>query len=142
MLSEQAPPLTLHHVLEDPEALRKDRAKVCCFLDSFFNWETECMHIKDYLRQILAALNAIHAGDLFHRGEYSTFFLMHIAKVFYTKGIKARCIGLVSSDHPTQTKQIKLGKVCYYTRLLDLHRSNEFGSKNVNIEEQQISEGW
>ncbi|KIL60768.1 hypothetical protein M378DRAFT_906708 [Amanita muscaria Koide BX008] len=105
VLSEQAPPLTLHHVLEDTEALREDRAK-------------------DYLRQILASLNAIHAGDLFHRG------------------ITTRCIGLVSRDHPTQTKQIKLGKVCYYTRLLDLHRSNGFGSKNINVEEQQISEGW
>ncbi|KAG6823740.1 hypothetical protein H0H93_003166, partial [Arthromyces matolae] len=48
VLSEQAPPLTLHDVLEDTQSLREDRAS-------------------EYLAQTLSALNAIHAGDLVHR---------------------------------------------------------------------------
>ncbi|KAF8639379.1 hypothetical protein AX17_001535 [Amanita inopinata Kibby_2008] len=106
VLSEQAPALTLHDVLEDCESLKEERAT-------------------DYLGQILAALNAVHAGGLMHRG------------------INTRCIGLVSRDHPTQSKQIKLGKVCYHTRLLDLHRSNEFGSfPIINVEETHIPDAW
>lgn len=79
----------------------------------------------DYLGQILSALNAVHAGGLMHRG------------------ITTRCIGLVSRDHATQSKQIKLGKVCYHTLLLDLHRSNEFGSSKLpNVEDSHIPEAW
>ncbi|KAF8625130.1 hypothetical protein AX15_005537 [Amanita polypyramis BW_CC] len=106
VLSEQAPALMLHDVLEDCESLKEERAT-------------------DYLGQILSALNAVHASSLVHRG------------------ITARCIGLASRDHPTHSKQIKLGKVCFYTQLLDLHRSNGFGpTKPVNGEESPTPEAW
>ncbi|KAF9457367.1 kinase-like domain-containing protein [Collybia nuda] len=106
VLSEQAPALTLQDVLEDCDSLREERAS-------------------DYLGQILAGLNAIHAADLVHRG------------------ITARCIGLASRDHPTQSKLIKLGRVGFPTRLLDLHRSNPFGSNMpAGVEESQMSEEW
>ncbi|KAF8695512.1 hypothetical protein AX14_001770 [Amanita brunnescens Koide BX004] len=61
----------------------------------------------DCLAQILSALNAVHAGGLTHRG------------------ITVRCISLSSRDPQaqTQTKQLKLAKVGYYTLLLDLHCS-------------------
>ncbi|KAG6906507.1 hypothetical protein DXG01_013561 [Tephrocybe rancida] len=104
VLSEQAPPLTLQDVLEDTQSLRDERAS-------------------EYLAQILAGLNAIHAGDLVHRG------------------ISARCVGLVSGDRP-QSKQVKLGRVGYPTRLLDLHRSNPFGTNLPPTEELPIPEGW
>ncbi|KAG6890525.1 hypothetical protein C0995_007725 [Termitomyces sp. Mi166 len=77
----------------------------------------------EYLAQILSGLNTIHAGDLVHRG------------------INARCIGLVSGDRP-HSKQVKLGRVGYPTRLLDLHRSNPFGTNLSPIEEPPIPEGW
>ncbi|RDB27411.1 eIF-2-alpha kinase GCN2 [Hypsizygus marmoreus] len=106
VLSEQPPPLTLQDVLEDCEFLREDRAS-------------------DYLAQILAGLNAIHAGDLVHRG------------------ISARSIGITSGDRAAPSKQIKLGRVGYPTRLLDLHRSNPFGSDfPPNPEEPQIPDAW
>ncbi|KAK2467467.1 hypothetical protein APHAL10511_000322 [Amanita phalloides] len=132
VLSEQAPPLTLHDVLEDGEPLREGRAT-------------------DYLRQILAALNAVHASGLMHRG------------------ITARCIGLATRSFYSQqqqqqqqmadavdppqtpqsltqvasTKQVKLGKVCYETFLLDLHRSNEFGSSSKQTRiGGMIPEAW
>ncbi|KAF8060720.1 kinase-like domain-containing protein [Lyophyllum atratum] len=105
VLSEQAPPLTLQDVLEDCTFLREERAS-------------------DYLAQILAGLNVIHAADLVHRG------------------INARSIGLASGDRTSQSKQIKLGRVGYPTRLLDLHRSNPFGPDYLPNEESQIPEGW
>ncbi|KAF8883813.1 hypothetical protein BD779DRAFT_1674349 [Infundibulicybe gibba] len=105
ILTERGPALTLQDVLEDCDSLREDRAS-------------------DYLGQILSALNAIHAGDLVHRG------------------INARCIALASRDHPTQSKLIKLGRVGFYTRLLDLHRSNPFGTTIPQYEEQQIPDAW
>ncbi|KAG6864912.1 hypothetical protein C0991_006441 [Blastosporella zonata] len=104
VLSEQAPPLTLQDVLEDTQSLRDERAS-------------------EYLAQILAGLNAIHAADLVHRG------------------INVRCIGLVAGDRP-QSKQVKLGRVGYPTRLLDLNRSNPFGTNLAPTEEPPIPEGW
>lgn len=105
ILSEPAPALTLQDVLEDCQFLREDRAS-------------------EYLAQILAGLNAIHASDLVHRG------------------ITARSIGLTSGDRTSQSKQIKLGRVAFPTRLLDLHRSNPFGTNFVPVEEPPIPEGW
>ncbi|TFK38831.1 hypothetical protein BDQ12DRAFT_605427 [Crucibulum laeve] len=106
VLSEQGPPLTLQDVLEDCGGLREERAS-------------------DYLGQILAALNAVHVGDIVHRG------------------ITTRCIGLVSRDHPSQSKLLKLGKVGYHVRLLDLHRSNSFGPYTpLILDEPQIPDAW
>ncbi|KAG7085469.1 hypothetical protein E1B28_003030 [Marasmius oreades] len=64
--------------------------------------------VTDYLAQILSGLHAIHASDLVHRG------------------ISARVIGLASRDFPANSKQVKLFKVAFYTRLLDLHKSDAF----------------
>ncbi len=59
------------------------------------------------------------------------------------RGITPRCIGLSSRDQG-QAKQIKLGRVGYCTLLLDLHRSNAFGSaKGVNVDDSMtIPEAW
>jgi translation initiation factor 2-alpha kinase 4 len=59
------------------------------------------------------------------------------------RGITPRCIGLSSRDQG-QGKQIKLGRVGYYTLLLDLHRSNAFGSaKGMNVDDSMtIPEAW
>ncbi|KIK54868.1 hypothetical protein GYMLUDRAFT_206162 [Collybiopsis luxurians FD-317 M1] len=89
ILYEKPPALTLQDVLQDCNSLREERAS-------------------DYLIQILAGLNAIHAADLVHRG------------------ISPRCIGLVPRDSFASPKLLKLFKVGYFTRLLDLHRSNQF----------------
>ncbi|KAF8655998.1 hypothetical protein AX16_002818 [Volvariella volvacea WC 439] len=108
VLSEQPPPLTLCAMLEDCDYLREDRATV-------------------YLKQILFALNALHAGDLVHRG------------------ITAKCIGL-EPDPTTQypSKRIKLGRLCFHTRLLDLHRSNPFGGNvpQYVADESIVPDAW
>ncbi|TFK64222.1 kinase-like protein [Pluteus cervinus] len=108
VLYEQPPALSLHHILEDCDYLREDRAT-------------------EYFMQVLAALNAVHAGELMHRG------------------ITPRCIGLVSRD-PTeapQTKTIKMGRVCFYTKLYDLHRSEPFGAGLFPMPEcPPVPEGW
>ncbi|KAJ7650439.1 kinase-like domain-containing protein [Roridomyces roridus] len=63
----------------------------------------------EYLVQILSGLNAIHAADLIHRG------------------IAPDCIGITVRNGKSKGKVAKLMKVAFYTRLLDLHRSNPFG---------------
>ncbi|KAF8959858.1 kinase-like domain-containing protein [Flammula alnicola] len=81
----------------------------------------------DYIGQILTALNAIHHSGLVH------------------KGITTRCIGLACSDNPSQPKTIKLCKTSFYTKLLDLHRSNSFGPGTPAIslaDDPRIPEGW
>ncbi|KAK0477848.1 kinase-like domain-containing protein [Armillaria novae-zelandiae] len=79
--------------------------------------------VSDYIAQILSGLNAIHVCDLVHRG------------------ISATSIGLVSGNCPSQSKLIKLTKVGYHTRLLDLHRSNAFGYVNPP-EDHVMPEAW
>ncbi|EIW85919.1 hypothetical protein CONPUDRAFT_114006 [Coniophora puteana RWD-64-598 SS2] len=106
VLSEQRPALTLQDVLEDSECLREERA---------------C----DYLGQILSALNAVHAGDLVHRG------------------LDTCCIFLATRENRSQSKHVKLGKVGYYARLRDLHRSNSFGPDvTATNDELGLPEAW
>lgn len=58
-------------------------------------------------------------------------------------GINAGCIGLASRDTPSASKLVKLGRVAYHTRLLDLHRSNSFGPHTPAVaDEPQISDEW
>lgn len=107
ILMEQTPPLTLHDVLEDCESIHEDRAlvRVLCFSrNTRLNFSR-----KDYVGQILAALNAIHLSNLVHRG------------------ISSHCIGLASKENPSQPKMIKLCRTAFYTRLLDLHWSSSSG---------------
>uniref|UniRef100_A0A0W0FQ29 non-specific serine/threonine protein kinase n=1 Tax=Moniliophthora roreri TaxID=221103 RepID=A0A0W0FQ29_MONRR len=81
--------------------------------------------VTDYLGQILSGLNAIHASELVHRG------------------LTARVIGLASRDFPANSKRVKLFKVAFYTRLLDLHRSNAFRSDmTLNHDDPPIPDGW
>lgn len=106
ILAEQFPALTLHDVLQDSEGLKEERAS-------------------EYLAQLLAALNEIHAAALVHRG------------------INLRSIALVPKDPPSRSKQIKLGKAAYYTRLLDLHRSDPFGpDTDLRNEEPPLPDSW
>lgn len=63
--------------------------------------------------QILSGLQAIHSGELVHRGLTTHF------------------IGLANRTEAPgqgQSKVVKVGKAAYYMRLLDLHRSNPFGN--------------
>ncbi|KAJ7668466.1 kinase-like domain-containing protein [Mycena polygramma] len=76
----------------------------------------------EYLVQILSGLNAVHAADLVHRG------------------IAADCIGITRRS---KKKLVKLTKVAFYTRLLDLHRSNAFGPGiAVDPDESRIPDQW
>ncbi|KAJ7220218.1 kinase-like domain-containing protein [Mycena pura] len=87
----------------------------------------DCDSIKEeraleYLVQILSGLNTIHAADIVHRG------------------MAADCIGITSDS---KTKTVKLMKVAFYTRLLDLHRSNPFGPNiSVELDESRIPDQW
>jgi len=123
VLSEQGPALTLHDVLQDCDSLREERAS-------------------DYLGQILSGLNAVHGADLVHRGAEVCILILVLAHDSLI-GINAGCIGLASKDTPSSSKLVKLGRVAYHTRLLDLHRSNSFGPHTPPVaDEPQISHEW
>ena len=76
-----------------------------------------------YIRQVLTGLRALHALDILHRG------------------ISPTCVYLASPIQVGQPKVVKLGKSGYFTRLLDLYRSNKFGG-NLNLHDSRIPEGW
>ncbi|KAJ7163895.1 kinase-like domain-containing protein [Mycena crocata] len=79
----------------------------------------------EYLVQILSGLNIIHAADLIHRG------------------IAADCISIPLRNDRSKTKMVKLTKAAFYTRLLDLHRSNPFGPGiSLDPDEPRISDQW
>lgn len=57
-----------------------------------------------------------------------------------SSGIAADCIGITSRS---KNKTAKLTKVAFYTRLLDLHRSNPFGPGiSVDLDESRIPDQW
>ncbi|KAJ3481924.1 hypothetical protein NLI96_g7338 [Meripilus lineatus] len=106
ILTEARPSPTLQDVLDDCDYLREDRAT-------------------DYIGQILSALNAIHTGDLVHRG------------------LIPKWIGLAPPRLLGDSKQVKVFNVTYYVRLLDMHRSDPFGPNLSRYgDESQIPEGW
>lgn len=76
-----------------------------------------------YIRQVLAGLSALHAHDILHRG------------------ISPTCVYLTNPIQAGQLKVVKLGKSGYFTRLLDLYRSNKFGG-HTNLSDSKIPEGW
>ncbi|KAJ7101250.1 kinase-like domain-containing protein [Mycena belliarum] len=90
----------------------------------------DCDSIKEtraseYLAQILSALNAVHAADLVHRG------------------ISPDCIGITSRCGAQKTRKVKLTKTAFFTRLLDLHRSNPFGPGiSLEPDEPPVPESW
>lgn len=58
-------------------------------------------------------------------------------------GINTKCISLTSAENPSQPKSIKLCRASFHTKLLDLHRSNDFGPHTPpSPEEPKIPEGW
>ncbi|KAF9231990.1 hypothetical protein BU15DRAFT_90768 [Melanogaster broomeanus] len=101
ILSEQRPALTLQDVLEDSDRLREDKAS-------------------DYLGQILSALNAVHSGDLVHRGLF--FSPMR----GWESCLDTTCIFLATRENRSHSKLVKIGRVGYHVRLKDLHKSNPF----------------
>lgn len=91
--------------------------------------DTDCLReerASEYLSQILSALNAIHTLELVHRG------------------LTSRCVGLVSGNRPGEPKRVKIFKVFFYVRLLDMHRSDPFGCTEGRppIEDTLLPEGW
>jgi len=122
ILLEQRPSLSLHDVLEDCDFLREDRALVCR------RFPREYRHLRNilsqaYIRQVLTGLSALHAQDILHRG------------------ISPTCVYLTNPVQAGQPKTVRLGKSGYFTRLLDLYRSNKFGG-HLNLQDSRISEGW
>jgi eukaryotic translation initiation factor 2-alpha kinase 4 len=88
--------------------------------------------LKDYLVQILSALNVIHAADLVHRGNIFAWFIdAHNPSVRYL-GINARCVGLSTRERTANSKLVKVGKASFHTRLLELHRSNPFNDESIH----------
>ncbi|KAJ6497813.1 kinase-like domain-containing protein [Mycena sanguinolenta] len=87
----------------------------------------DCESIKEsrateYLVQILSGLNSVHAAELVHRG------------------ITADCIGITSRS---KKKVVKLTRAVFYTRLLDLHRSNPFDPDiSVGADDSRIPDQW
>ncbi|KAI9060398.1 Serine/threonine-protein kinase [Trametes sanguinea] len=106
ILMEQRPTLTLQDVLEDSDHLREDRAT-------------------DYLGQMLAGINTLHAAGIIHRG------------------FNLKCIGLSPRDSHGHSRRVKIFNACYHVCLLALHRSNNIGfAGDPQIEDMQIPEGW
>ena len=121
ILSERAPSLTLHELLEDCDNLREERAVVRIpYFPQYISDRSQ-----DYLTQILTALQAIHLSDIVHRG------------------ISAHNIALASSS-TGNGKTVKLLKTAYHVHLLDLHRSNSFGPSTPPplVDELQLPDGW
>lgn len=92
--------------------------------------------------QILNGLNALHDKGVVHRGEFPGVTTCENLINLHT-GINPRCIGLASREEPSQSKLIKIGKVGYHTKLLDLHRSNPFGPNTPNIpDDPPVPDEW
>ncbi|KAH9846907.1 Serine/threonine-protein kinase [Lenzites betulinus] len=106
VLTEQRPSVTLYDVLDDTDHIREERAT-------------------DYLGQILAAINTLHAAGIIH------------------KGLNLKCIGLAPRDSYGPNKLVKIFNVCYHVCLLALHRSNNIGfAGDSQADELQVPEGW
>lgn len=53
-------------------------------------------------------------------------------------------VGLAPSQRPGEPRQVKIFKVSYQVRLLDMHRSDAFGPDVVDrhTEDLPLTEGW
>ncbi|KAJ7596327.1 kinase-like domain-containing protein [Mycena floridula] len=88
--------------------------------------DSDCLReerASDYLAQLLTGLAAIHAKDIVHRN------------------INPRAIGLAPRQQSNHAKLLKIFKVSYHTRLLDLHKSDSFSNK-VIPNDSQLPEAW
>ena len=60
-----------------------------------------------------------------------------------SKGLSLHSIGLSSHERLGQSKLVKLLKVSYYVKLLDLHRSNPFGTNPLPaLDSMNLPESW
>jgi len=101
------------------------------------------------LSQILGALNTVHLREIVHRGVQVSYSFFHFETDFSLPGITVKCIGLASQSSvisPTSStasaKIIKLGKTSYHTQLMDLHRSNPFGTFTSLSDDIDTPEAW
>jgi eukaryotic translation initiation factor 2-alpha kinase 4 len=86
-------------------------------------------------------LNEVHVVDLLHRGKHISPRLS--LSLSLSKGLSLNSIGLSSRERLGQSKLVKLVKVSYYVKLLDLHRSNPFGLNPLpTIDSMNLPESW
>ena len=58
-------------------------------------------------------------------------------------GLNLRCVGLAPREGMGTSKVVKLCKVGYHVRLLDLHRSDPFGfNTDCRADVDNTPEGW
>ncbi|KAF8877629.1 hypothetical protein BD779DRAFT_1475139 [Infundibulicybe gibba] len=75
--------------------------------------------------------------------SYNRKTLEYYQSIFQTFGSPGSLYcSRVKGSSTAQSKPAKLGKADFYTRLLDLHRSNPFGITIPQYEEQQIPNAW
>ena len=68
---------------------------------------------------------------------------LHELELDFAKGLSLLSIGLSSRERLGQSKLVKLLKVSYYVKLLDLHRSNPFGLKSLPaLDSTSLPESW
>lgn len=86
-------------------------------------------------------MSEVHAAELLHRGGPIVSQLTSILSL--SKGLSLHSIGLSSRERLGQTKLVKLLKVSYYVKLLDLHRSNPFGTNSLPaVDPMNLPESW
>jgi translation initiation factor 2-alpha kinase 4 len=61
----------------------------------------------------------------------------------FVKGLSLHSVGLSSRERLGQSKLVKLVKVSYYVKLLDLHRSNPFAPNSLPaLDSTNLPESW
>ena len=74
--------------------------------------------------------------------EVSQYSLLGLVLDF-VQGLSLHSVGLSSRERLGQSKLVKLVKVSYYVKLLDLHRSNTFGPKSLPaLDSTNFPESW
>ena len=104
------------------------------------------------MSQCLSGLYAIHAADLVHRGMISFKRSPTQCLDAITLGLSLQCIGLANPVRDARAPQspgasappkvVKIGRIAYYTRLVDLDRSNSFGPSTENDVENSVPDAW
>ncbi|KAJ7749951.1 hypothetical protein B0H16DRAFT_1675473 [Mycena metata] len=119
--------LSLRDVLEECEGVREGRAV-------------------EYLVQILSGLHALHAVDLVHRGITADCIALCRAPSLPSRSPNLSHNNTNNTNTNTSRKIVKLTKPAFYTRLLDLHRSNPFApdwnGNGFESEEERVPEAW
>jgi hypothetical protein len=60
-----------------------------------------------------------------------------------SEGLSSHSVGLSSRERLGQSKLVKLVKVSYFVKLLDLHRSNPFGPNSLPaLDSTNLPESW